>query len=104
MDVKRNLNKMRLSPVWVAMVAIATPLGGSPSANAQTINSSKQTAEVFTPEINQAVPASEILNFNFFKHLNSFEIDIIFFKYSGLSKSIFLISFSFNILITMQGK
>ncbi|AHJ30699.1 BamA/TamA family outer membrane protein [Nodularia spumigena CS-584] len=60
---------MRLSPVWVAMVAIATPLGGSPSANAQTINSSKQTAEVFTPEINQAVPASEILNF----HSNSTE-------------------------------
>ncbi len=54
---------MRLSPVWVAMVAIATPLGGSPSANAQTINSSEQTTEVFTPEINQAVPASETLNF-----------------------------------------
>ena len=55
---------MRLSPVWVAMVAMATPLGGSPSANAQTINnSSEQTTEVFTPEINQAVPASETLNF-----------------------------------------
>ncbi|GAX35078.1 BamA/TamA family outer membrane protein [Nodularia sp. NIES-3585] len=61
---------MRLSPVWVAMVAMATPLGGSPSANAQTINSSEQTAEVFTPEINQAVPASETLNF----HSNSTEV------------------------------
>jgi outer membrane protein insertion porin family len=50
---------MRLSPVWVAFVAIAAPLGGSPSANAQTINSSEPTAEFFTPEINQAVPVSE---------------------------------------------
>jgi outer membrane protein insertion porin family len=50
---------MRLSPVWVAFVAIAAPLGGSPSANAQTINSSEPTAEFFTPEINQAVPISE---------------------------------------------
>ncbi len=62
---------MRLSPVWVAMVAMATPLGGSPSANAQTINnSSEQTTEVFTPEINQAVPASETFNF----HSNSTEV------------------------------
>ena len=62
---------MRLSPVWVAMVAMATPLGGSPSANAQTINnSSEQTTEVFTPEINQALPASETLNF----HSNSTEV------------------------------
>ncbi|WP_414550247.1 BamA/TamA family outer membrane protein [Anabaena sp. CCY 0017] len=54
---------MRLSPVWVAMVAMATPLGGSLSANAQTINnSSEPTAEVFTPEINQTVPASETVN------------------------------------------
>ncbi len=61
---------MRLSPVWVAMVAMATPLGVTSSANAQTINSSGQTAEVFTPEINQAVPASETLNF----HSNSIEV------------------------------
>jgi outer membrane protein insertion porin family len=50
---------MRLSPVWVAFVAIAAPLGGSPSANAQTINSSEPTAEFFQPEINPAVPVSE---------------------------------------------
>lgn len=50
---------MRLSPVWVAFVAIAAPLGGSPSANAQTINSSEPTAEFFNPEINPAVPVSE---------------------------------------------
>lgn len=49
---------MRLSPVWVAVVAIAAPLGGSPSANAQTINSSEQTTEFFAPEITQH-PASE---------------------------------------------
>jgi outer membrane protein insertion porin family len=52
-DVKRNLNKMRLTPVWVAAVAIAAPVGGSLSANAQTVNISEQTAEVVTPEINQ---------------------------------------------------
>ncbi|WP_414526807.1 BamA/TamA family outer membrane protein [Nodularia chucula] len=49
---------MRLSPVWVAVVAIAAPLSGSPSANAQTINSSEQTTEFFAPEITQQ-PASE---------------------------------------------
>ncbi|BAZ52660.1 surface antigen D15 domain-containing protein [Nostoc sp. NIES-4103] len=44
---------MRLSPVLLAAVAIAAPLGGSLSAKAQTANSLKQTAEVFTPATNQ---------------------------------------------------
>lgn len=44
---------MRLSPVWVAAVAIAAPLGGTLSANAQTNHSLEQTAEIFTPAINQ---------------------------------------------------
>ncbi|NDJ22728.1 BamA/TamA family outer membrane protein [Nostoc sp. B(2019)] len=44
---------MRLSPVLVAAVAIAAPLGGSLSANAQTADSLKQTTEVSTPETNQ---------------------------------------------------
>ncbi|RCJ34705.1 hypothetical protein A6770_16690 [Nostoc minutum NIES-26] len=44
---------MRLSPVLVAAVAIAAPLGGSLSANAQTADSLKQTAEVFTAATNQ---------------------------------------------------
>ncbi|MEH2417470.1 MAG: hypothetical protein V7K12_19960, partial [Nostoc sp.] len=39
---------MRLSPVLLAAVAIAAPLGGSMSANAQTANSSKLTTEVLT--------------------------------------------------------
>ncbi|MCG6137282.1 MAG: BamA/TamA family outer membrane protein [Nostoc sp. LLA-1] len=44
---------MRLSPVWIAAVAIAAPLGGTLSANAQTNHSLEQTAEIFTPAINQ---------------------------------------------------
>ncbi|WP_414565281.1 MULTISPECIES: BamA/TamA family outer membrane protein [unclassified Anabaena] len=44
---------MRLSPVWVAAVAIAAPLGGTLSANAQSNHSLEQTAEIFTPAINQ---------------------------------------------------
>ncbi|MBD2387562.1 BamA/TamA family outer membrane protein [Cylindrospermum sp. FACHB-282] len=44
---------MRLSPGWIVAVAIATPLGGSLSANAQTANSVKQTKEVLTLGINQ---------------------------------------------------
>ncbi|MEH2038366.1 BamA/TamA family outer membrane protein [Nostoc sp.] len=44
---------MRLSPVLLAAVAIAAPLGGSLSANAETANSSKQTTEVLTLETNQ---------------------------------------------------
>jgi len=44
---------MRLSPVLLAVVAIAVPLGGSLSANAQTANSSKQTTEVLALETNQ---------------------------------------------------
>ncbi|BAY77022.1 surface antigen D15 domain-containing protein [Nostoc linckia NIES-25] len=43
---------MRLYPVLLTAVAIAAPLGGSPSANAQTANSSKPT-EVLTLETNQ---------------------------------------------------
>ncbi|MCC5643177.1 BamA/TamA family outer membrane protein [Nostoc sp. CHAB 5824] len=44
---------MRLSPVLLAAVAIAVPLGGSLSANAEAANSSKQTTEVLTLETNQ---------------------------------------------------
>ncbi|MEH2258614.1 BamA/TamA family outer membrane protein [Nostoc sp.] len=44
---------MRLSPVLLAAVAIAAPLGGSLSANAETANNSKQTTEVLTLETNQ---------------------------------------------------
>jgi outer membrane protein insertion porin family len=45
---------MRLSPITlVAAVAIAAPLAGSVSANAQTANNLKQTAEVFTAATNQ---------------------------------------------------
>ncbi|MEH1969071.1 BamA/TamA family outer membrane protein [Nostoc sp.] len=44
---------MRLSPVLLAAVAIAVPLGSSLSANAETANSSKQTTEVLTLETNQ---------------------------------------------------
>jgi outer membrane protein insertion porin family len=51
--VKRNISKMRLSPVLLAAVAIAAPLGGSLSANAETANNSKQTTEVLTLEKNQ---------------------------------------------------
>ncbi|MEA5515967.1 BamA/TamA family outer membrane protein [Nodularia sp. UHCC 0506] len=55
---------MRLSPVWVAMVAIAAPLSDSLSANAQTINSSEQITEVFTPEINpQSVSETQVQSF-----------------------------------------
>ncbi|MEH1839415.1 MAG: BamA/TamA family outer membrane protein [Nostoc sp.] len=44
---------MRLSPMLLAAVAIAAPLGGSLSANAETAKSSKQTTEVLTLETNQ---------------------------------------------------
>ncbi|MHC5599546.1 MAG: BamA/TamA family outer membrane protein [Nostoc sp.] len=44
---------MRLSPVLLAVVAIAVPLGSSLSAKAETANSSKQTTEVLTLETNQ---------------------------------------------------
>ena len=44
---------MRLSPVLLAAVAITVPLGGSLSAKAETVNSSKQTTEVLTLETNQ---------------------------------------------------
>ncbi|OUL36926.1 hypothetical protein BV372_04615 [Nostoc sp. T09] len=44
---------MRLSPVLVAAVTIAAPLGAPLSANAQATNNFQQTAEVFTPTTNQ---------------------------------------------------
>ncbi len=44
---------MRLSPLLLAAVAIAAPLGGSLSASAETANISKQTTEVLTLETNQ---------------------------------------------------
>lgn len=50
---EESISKMRLSPILLAAVAIAVPLGGSLSANAETANSSKQTTEVLTLEKNQ---------------------------------------------------
>jgi outer membrane protein insertion porin family len=47
------VNKMRLSPVLVAALTIAAPLGSSLSANAQTPNSSKQKPVVLQPTTNQ---------------------------------------------------
>ncbi|PMB53670.1 outer membrane protein assembly factor [Fischerella thermalis CCMEE 5201] len=44
---------MRLSPVLMTMVAIATPLSGSLHANAQIANNSKKTADVVVPTTNQ---------------------------------------------------
>ncbi|MGI2908271.1 hypothetical protein AABK37_33910, partial [Hassallia sp. VBCCA 56010] len=44
---------MRLSPVLVAALTIAAPLGSSLSANAQTPNSSKQKPVVLQPTTNQ---------------------------------------------------
>ncbi|MBD2604475.1 BamA/TamA family outer membrane protein [Scytonema hofmannii FACHB-248] len=44
---------MRLSPVLVAALTIAAPLGSSLSANAQTPNSSKQKSVVLQPTTNQ---------------------------------------------------
>lgn len=46
-EVNRNLNKMRLSPFLVAVMAFATTLGVSPSANAQTVNTSKESQDIF---------------------------------------------------------
>jgi outer membrane protein insertion porin family len=61
---------MRLSPVLLAAVAIAVPLGGSLSANAETANSSKQTTEVSTIETNQQ-PEKDIGQDNSSKSLES---------------------------------
>ncbi|QKQ77866.1 BamA/TamA family outer membrane protein [Nostoc sp. TCL240-02] len=44
---------MRLSPVLVAVLAIAAPLGSCESVNAQTANSLKQTTKIFTLGTNQ---------------------------------------------------
>ncbi len=46
-EVNRNLNKMRLSPFLVAVMAFATPLGVSYGANAQTANTSKDLQNIF---------------------------------------------------------
>ncbi|MEH2113249.1 BamA/TamA family outer membrane protein [Nostoc sp.] len=61
---------MRLSPVLLAVVAIAAPLGGSLSANAETANSSKQTTEVLTLETNQQ-PEKDTGQVNSSKNLES---------------------------------
>ncbi|MFN6485156.1 MULTISPECIES: BamA/TamA family outer membrane protein [unclassified Nostoc] len=61
---------MRLSPVLLAAVAIAAPLGGSLSANAETANSSKQTTEVLTLETNQQ-PENDTGQVNSSKSLES---------------------------------
>ncbi|MDM9380006.1 BamA/TamA family outer membrane protein [Chlorogloeopsis sp. ULAP01] len=58
---------MRLSPVFMTVVAIAAPLSSSLSAEAQTTKNSKQTAEVFTSttdreqEVNTSFPAVDVL-------------------------------------------
>ncbi|MCX7593585.1 MAG: BamA/TamA family outer membrane protein [Fischerella sp.] len=44
---------MRISPVLMTVMAIAAPLSCSLPANAQTANSSKKTADIFTPLTNQ---------------------------------------------------
>ncbi|MDH6064854.1 BamA/TamA family outer membrane protein [Umezakia ovalisporum] len=67
---------MRLTPVWVMAVAIAAPLGGSLSGNAQTINSSEQIPGVFTPE-------SENLEFEF--HSNSTKVQSLVKVFPGQS-------------------
>ncbi|MDH6087954.1 BamA/TamA family outer membrane protein [Umezakia ovalisporum] len=67
---------MRLTPVWVVAVAIAAPLGGSLSGNAQTINSSEQIPGVFTPE-------SENLEFEF--HSNSTKVQSLVKVFPGQS-------------------
>ncbi|MBW4687402.1 MAG: BamA/TamA family outer membrane protein [Komarekiella atlantica HA4396-MV6] len=61
---------MRLSPVLVAAVAIAAPLGGSLSANAQTADSLKQTT-VSTPETNQQLEKDSDLRVHSIERLKS---------------------------------
>ncbi|MBN4005375.1 BamA/TamA family outer membrane protein [Nostoc sp. LPT] len=61
---------MRLSPVLLAAVAIAAPLGGSLSANAETANNSKQSTEVLTLETNQQ-PKKDTGQLNSSKSLES---------------------------------
>ncbi len=53
---------MRLSPLLVAAVAVAAPLSSSLSANAQAVDSSNQTAEVFPSVTNQ--PAKQEISQN----------------------------------------
>lgn len=52
-EVNRNLNKMRLSPFLVAVMAFATTLGVSPSANAQTANTSKDLQNIKAASIDE---------------------------------------------------
>ncbi|MBD6616927.1 BamA/TamA family outer membrane protein [Komarekiella sp. 'clone 1'] len=62
---------MRLSPVLVATVAIAAPLGGSLSANAQTADSLKQTTEISTLETNQQLEKDSDLRVHSIERLKS---------------------------------
>lgn len=50
------MNKIRLSPVLMAAVAITAPISGSLSAKAQTADNSKQTTEVVIGKTNQQSP------------------------------------------------
>ena len=52
---------MRLSPVLVTVVAIATPLGNSLSANAQTLNNFKEKTKVFIALTNQDHSVASVL-------------------------------------------
>ncbi|WP_322745453.1 BamA/TamA family outer membrane protein [Plectonema radiosum] len=45
--MKSNLNKMRLSPFLVTVIALTTPLGVSLSANAQNVKSSEKSQDIF---------------------------------------------------------
>lgn len=45
-EVKRNLNNMRLSPFLVTLIALAPTLGVSLSANAQNTNTSKELQDI----------------------------------------------------------
>ena len=63
--MKKNPNKMRLSPVLFTVVAIAAPLGDSLSANAQNLKNSK--VEVFRLSTNQGhleAPLGGVLSIN----------------------------------------
>ena len=45
-EVKRNLNKMRLSPFLMSVITFATTLGVSLSANAQSTNTSEKSQDI----------------------------------------------------------
>ena len=46
-EVKMFLTKMRLSPFLVTVIALTTPLGVSVGANAQNVNKSKESQDIF---------------------------------------------------------